>query len=184
MRRSHFSRDQIVDIVRSVATGRSNVAGVLREHGISAATYFRWRKRYIAEIGAEGARRAELEERVARLTRTIERQNVEIAALRALLREFTDRGRPPPRGATVARTFWIFRAPCMPHRADAALGIPLSAPLSKMSGKLSHCLDTIVRSGSPFTGVPCTGGPGIGTLSLRVRLFAISHSHNGSTITG
>ena len=45
MRTSKFSESQIVGILREQEAGRA-VAELCREHGISAATFYKWRSRY------------------------------------------------------------------------------------------------------------------------------------------
>jgi putative transposase len=45
MRRSRFSENQIVGILKEVEAGRL-VKEVCREHGISDATYYQWKSKY------------------------------------------------------------------------------------------------------------------------------------------
>ena len=45
MRRSRYSKEQIIRVQRQVESGHE-VQDVIREHGISEQTYYRWRKRY------------------------------------------------------------------------------------------------------------------------------------------
>jgi len=45
MRKSRFSENQIVGILKEVETGRQ-VKDVCREYGISDATYYQWKSKY------------------------------------------------------------------------------------------------------------------------------------------
>jgi len=45
MRKSRFSENQIVGILKEVEAGRQ-VKEVCREHGISDATYYQWKSKY------------------------------------------------------------------------------------------------------------------------------------------
>jgi len=45
MRKSRFTEHQIVQILKSVESGRT-VKDVCREHGVSNATYYKWKSKY------------------------------------------------------------------------------------------------------------------------------------------
>ena len=45
MRKSRYSEEQIIRVLRQVESGQK-VKDVIREHGISEQTYYRWRKKY------------------------------------------------------------------------------------------------------------------------------------------
>ena len=45
MRKSHFSEEQIIGILKR-ADGGQKVADLCREHGISEGTYYRWKAQY------------------------------------------------------------------------------------------------------------------------------------------
>ena len=45
MRKSRFTEFQIIKILKSVEGGRT-VVDVCREHGVSSATYYKWKSKY------------------------------------------------------------------------------------------------------------------------------------------
>ena len=45
MKRSKFSENQIISILKAVESGRT-VADVCREHEIANATYYQWKQKY------------------------------------------------------------------------------------------------------------------------------------------
>lgn len=61
MRKSRFSENQIVGILKEVETGRQ-VKDVCREHGISDATYYQWKSKYGGMEVSDMRRLKELEE--------------------------------------------------------------------------------------------------------------------------
>lgn len=68
MRKSKFSETQIVEILKS-ADGGMPVKEVLRQHGISAPTYYKWKSKYGGLDVSELARIRELETENAKLKR-------------------------------------------------------------------------------------------------------------------
>lgn len=45
MRKSRYSEEQIIRVLRQVESGQK-VKDVIREHGISEQTYYRWKSKY------------------------------------------------------------------------------------------------------------------------------------------
>ena len=68
MRKSKFSESQIVEILKA-AEGGIPVADLLRKHGVSKATFFKWRSKYGGASVADVKRLRELEVENARLKR-------------------------------------------------------------------------------------------------------------------
>ena len=66
MRRSKFSPQQIANILKEFDNGKS-VDEISREHGVSPATFYKWRSRYAGMNSKELKRLKELEEENARL---------------------------------------------------------------------------------------------------------------------
>lgn len=61
MRKSKFSPTQIAKILKEFENGKS-VSELSREHGVSSATFYKWRERYSGMSGKELKRIKELEE--------------------------------------------------------------------------------------------------------------------------
>lgn len=61
MRKSKFSPTQISKILKEFENGKS-VSELSREHGVSSATFYKWRERYSGMSGKELKRIKELEE--------------------------------------------------------------------------------------------------------------------------
>ncbi len=80
MRKSKFSESQIVEILQD-AEGGVAVADLLRKHGISKATFFKWRTKYGGASVADVKRLRELEIENAKLKRMYADLALENAAL-------------------------------------------------------------------------------------------------------
>jgi len=70
MRKSRFSEEQIIGVLKAVESGRK-VADVCREHGIAEGTYFRWKAKYGGLEVSEVRRLRELEEENRRLKHAV-----------------------------------------------------------------------------------------------------------------
>ncbi len=68
MKKSTFSPTQIAGILKEFDQGKS-VEMITREHGLSRATFYTWRKRYGGMEASELKRIKELEEENAKLKR-------------------------------------------------------------------------------------------------------------------
>jgi putative transposase len=66
MRKSKFSENQIITILKAVEAGRT-VRDVCREHEISEATYYQWKSKYGGMEASDIRRLRELEEENRRL---------------------------------------------------------------------------------------------------------------------
>jgi putative transposase len=66
MRKSKFSENQIITILKAVEAGRT-VRDVCREHEISEATYYQWKSKYGGMDASDIRRLRELEEENRRL---------------------------------------------------------------------------------------------------------------------
>ena len=66
MKQSRFTDSQIIAILKQVEAG-TPVSEVCREHGISSATFYKWRSKYVGMDASLIARMRELEAENSRL---------------------------------------------------------------------------------------------------------------------
>jgi putative transposase len=84
MRKSRFSESQIVEMLKE-AEGGVAVADLLRKHGVSKATFFKWRSKYGGATVADVKRLRELEHENAKLKRMYADLALENAAIKDVL---------------------------------------------------------------------------------------------------
>ena len=84
MKKSKFSESQIVAILKEGESGVP-VAQVLRQHGISQGTYYKWKAKYGGASVAELKRLRELEMENAKLKRMYADLALENAAIKEVL---------------------------------------------------------------------------------------------------
>ena len=84
MRKSRFTESQIVSILKQGEAGVP-IAEILRQHGISKATYFHWRSKYAGASVDELKRLRELEAENAKLKRMYAELALENAAIKDVL---------------------------------------------------------------------------------------------------
>jgi len=95
MKKSKFSDDQIVAILREAASGVCTQAELCRRHGVSQNTFYVWRRKY-GGVDQEDVRRLrDLEAENAALKRIVADQALVIEATGKLLRK---NGFRPPSG--------------------------------------------------------------------------------------
>lgn len=86
MRKSRFSDEQIVGILKEHAAGEAT-GSLCRRHGISQQTLYRWKQKYDGLEGNELKRLQALQEENARLKRLVAEQALDNQALKELLRK-------------------------------------------------------------------------------------------------
>lgn len=84
MRTSRYTETQIVSILKEAEAGLA-VKEVCRKHGISSATYYKWKSKYGGLEASELKRIKELEAENARLKQMYADKAMETEALRDLI---------------------------------------------------------------------------------------------------
>ena len=81
MRRSRFSEEQIIAILKESEAG-TPTADLIRRHGVSRNTLYNWRKKYGGLEVNQARRLKQLEEENRRLKRIVADQQLDIVALK------------------------------------------------------------------------------------------------------
>ncbi len=79
-----YSQDEIVRVLQQ-ARGGAKISELCRSHGISEATFHRWKSRYDGMSHSELAKAKQLEDENARLKRLLAERDLEIDAIKAVL---------------------------------------------------------------------------------------------------
>ena len=89
MRKSRFTDEQIVAIVQEGAAG-AKTGELIRRHGISRETYYKWRRKYGGLKVDEAKRLRSLEDENRRLKRVVADQALNLQVLKDLLGKHED----------------------------------------------------------------------------------------------
>ena len=84
MKKSRFSETQIVSILKEADAGMK-VDEICRKHGISAATYYKWKSKYGGMEASDLKRVKEMEAEISRLKRMYADLALENDALKNLI---------------------------------------------------------------------------------------------------
>ena len=84
MKRSRFSEEQIIGILKEHQAGLS-AAELCRKHGVSEATFYKWRSKYGGMEVSDAKRLKALEDENAKLKKLLAEQMMDVATLREML---------------------------------------------------------------------------------------------------
>jgi putative transposase len=84
MKRSRFSDEQIIGILKEHQAGMS-AADLCRKHGVSDATFYKWRSKYGGMEVSEAKRLKVLEEENAKLKKLLAESMMDVSTLREML---------------------------------------------------------------------------------------------------
>ncbi len=84
MKRSRFSEEQIIGILKEHQAGLT-VAELCRKHGVSDATFYKWRSKYSGMNVSDAKRLKTLEAENARLKKLLAEQMMDVSTLREML---------------------------------------------------------------------------------------------------
>ena len=101
MKKSQFSDEQIVRILQEAASGQKSQSQLCREHGISENTFYTWKRKYGGMETQDVRRLKELEQENSQLKRLLAERDLEVDAVRSLIRPTAGRS-PTQRGSAVS----------------------------------------------------------------------------------
>lgn len=87
MKQSRFTEEQMVQILAEGDKGERTITELCRHHGISAATYYNWRKRFRGMGVDEVKEYRRLKSENARLKKLLADREIELDALQDVVRK-------------------------------------------------------------------------------------------------
>jgi len=87
MRPSKLTDEQIVALLRETEKGDKSIAQLARENGVTEQSIYRWRRKFGGSTVSDVRRLKQLEKDNARLLRLLGQRDVELDAMKELLRK-------------------------------------------------------------------------------------------------
>ncbi len=87
MKQSKYSDEQIVGILQEAASGQKSQSQVCRERGISENTFYVWKRKYGSLQSQDVRRLKELEQQNNQLKRLLAERDLELDAVKMLLKK-------------------------------------------------------------------------------------------------
>ena len=84
-RGKRYTEEQIISILKEAAAPGATVLEVLRRHGVTAHTYYRWKAKYAGMEVSDARKLRQLEEENRRLKKLVTQQALENQVLKELL---------------------------------------------------------------------------------------------------
>jgi putative transposase len=84
MKRSRFTQEQIIGVLKEHQAGAA-AADLCRKHGISDATFYKWRSKYGGMEVSDARRLRGLEEENAKLKKLLAESMLDVSTLREML---------------------------------------------------------------------------------------------------
>ncbi len=84
MKANRFHAAQIIPILREAEAGKEPIEVLCRKHGISEATFYRWRRKFGGMEPSDAARLKELERENARLKKLLAERDLELEILKEI----------------------------------------------------------------------------------------------------
>ncbi len=84
MKAGQFSEVQIITILREAEAGKERIEALCRKHGISEATFYRWRNKFGGMEPSDAARLKQLEREHARLNNLVAERDRELEILKEI----------------------------------------------------------------------------------------------------
>lgn len=84
MKRSRFTQEQIIGVLKEHQAG-AGAADLCRKHGVSEATFYKWRSKYGGMEVSDAKRLRGLEEENAKLKKLLAEAMLDVSTLREML---------------------------------------------------------------------------------------------------